>query len=105
MDFKAPAQKLGLDEYEYIELIELFLETGGRDLKGLEDAVANDNFQKAVERSHSLKGASGNLGLVEIYEKAKDIENRSRNNNLKGVEGIIKEINQHFKDIITALEK
>ena len=104
MDFKTPAEKLGLDLDEYEELIELFIETGGNDLKGLEDALMNNNAQTVVERSHSLKGASGNLGLTQIYEKAKEIENWSRDNNLKGIESSVKEIKLCFKDIITAFE-
>ena len=104
MDFKIPAQKLGLDVEEYIELIELFLETGGNDLKGFEDALANNDTQTMAERSHSLKGAAGNLGLSEIYEKAKEIESRSRDNALEGIENKVNEIKQNFKDIVAALE-
>ena len=105
MDFKISAQKLGLEVDEYIEIIELFLETGINDLNRLEHAVANNDTQKAAEHSHSLKGASGNLGLTDIYEKARDIEDRSRENNLDGVADEIQEINQDFKNILAALKK
>ena len=104
MDFNIPAERLGLDLDEYKELIELFLETGGNDLKGLEDALINNDAQTVVERSHSLKGASGNLGLTEIYEKAKEVENLSRECNLDGIEELIKEIKQYFKIIVTEFE-
>ena len=105
MDFKIPAQRLGLDVDEYIELVELFLETGVEDLEGFEYALMNDDAKTMVERSHSLKGASGNLGLFEIYEKAKDIESRSRDNNLEGIEDSIEEIKQYFKAILTEFER
>ncbi|MGD9159011.1 MAG: Hpt domain-containing protein [Desulfobacteraceae bacterium] len=104
MDFEIPAQKLGLEVDEYLELIELFIETGGNDLKGLEDAIANNDVLAVVERSHSLKGASGNLGITEIYEKAKDIEDRARYNSLDGIEETIKEIKLHLNDIIFSVE-
>ncbi len=104
MDFKIPAQRLGLDVDEYIELVELFLETGSSDLKELEDALMNNDIRKAAERSHSLKGAAGNLGFTEIYEKAKEIEKRSRDNHLEGIGDTIKEIKQSFKNIVTALK-
>ena len=103
MDFKVPAQKLGLEVDEYIELIELFLETGSNDLKGIEDALADNDARMVAEYSHSLKGASGNLGLTEIYEKARDIEDRSRDNDLDGIADVIQEINQHFKIILAAI--
>ena len=104
MDFKIPAQRLGLDVDEYVELIELFLQTGGEDLNGLENALLKNDAKTMVERSHSLKGASGNLGLVEIYEKAKDIENRIRENNFEGIEDTVNEIKQYIKNIVAALE-
>ena len=104
MDFKIPAQRLGLDVDEYIELVELFLETGVEDLEGFEYALMNNDAKTMVERSHSLKGASGNLGLFEIYEKAKDIESRSRDNNLEGIENTVIEIRQHMRNIVAALE-
>jgi len=104
MDFEILAQRLGLDVEEYKELIELFIETGGNDLKELEDALMNNDALTVVERSHSLKGASGNLGLTEIYEVAKEIENRSRDNNLEEIENSVKAIKQYFKNIITVYE-
>ena len=104
MDFEIPAQKLGLEVDEYLELIELFIETGSNDLKGIEDAMAKNDVQAVVERSHSLKGASGNLGITEIYERAKNIENRARENNLDGVEDTVKEIKLHINDIISSME-
>lgn len=103
MDFKTPAERLGLDEEEYIELVELFLETGGTDLKGLEDSLSTNDATTIVERSHSLKGAAGNLGITDIYEKAKDIESRARENNLDGIENTVEEIKKYFKDISAAL--
>ena len=104
MDFEIPAQKLGLEVDEYLELIELFIETGSNDLKGIEDAMAKNDVQAVVERSHSLKGASGNLGITEIYERAKNIESRARENNLDGVEDTVKEIKLHINDIISSME-
>lgn len=104
MDFGMLAQRLGLDVEEYKELIELFIETGGNDLKGLEDALMNNDATTVIERSHSLKGASGNLGLTEIYEVAKEIENSSRNNNLEGIENSVKAIKQYFENIIAVYE-
>ena len=103
MDFKTPAERLGLEEEEYVELVELFLETGSSDLKGLEDALSNNDATTVIERSHSLKGAAGNLGITEIYEKAKDIESRSRENNLDGIENTVEEIKKYFENINAAL--
>ena len=105
MDFKIPAERLGLEIEEYLELVELFLETGANDLKELEDAIAGNNIQAVVERSHSIKGASGNLGINEIYEIAKDIESKARDNSLEGIDDAVLKIKQYLEEIIRLLEK
>ena len=105
MDFKVLAERLGLEVDEYKELIGLFIETGRNDLKGIEDALKNNDATMVIERSHSLKGAAGNLGLTEIYEKAKGIENRTRDNNLEGIENSVKAIKEHFEYIVMAYER
>ncbi len=103
MDFKIPAQRLGLEVEEYLELIQLFLETGTNDLNGLEDAKTTNNMKAVIERSHSLKGASGNLGITGIFEKARDIENKARNNSLEGIDNAVMEIRKYFNEIVRSL--
>lgn len=105
MDFLTPAKRLGLDIEEYIELIELFLSTGDTDIGGMEKAAAAYDYAELVERSHSLKGSSGNLGLTEIYEKAKQIEINARANNLEGFDNLLLQIKQQVSIIIESLKR
>ena len=105
MDFSIPAERLGLDVDEFIELVELFLETGADDLSGLESAAADNDIQAVVERSHSIKGASGNLGLNDIFETAKDIEARARSNSLESIDSSISDIKQYLENIKNALNQ
>ena len=83
MNFVKLAEDLGLEEEEYLELIELFLESGTSDLNQLQAAIEEGDAEKAARAAHSLKGASGNLGLIELYEVAKTIEADARNNCMK----------------------
>lgn len=104
MDFLTPAQKLGLEIEEYIELIELFLSTGDTDISGMEKAAAVHDYAALMERAHSLKGSSGNLGLTEIYEKAKQIEMNARANSLEGFDNLFMQIKQQVKAISDSLK-
>lgn len=74
MDVKALGENLGLDEDEYLELIELFLDSGKSDYNGLMKAIGEKDLEKIKTFSHTLAGAAGNLGLDHIYEPAKEIE-------------------------------
>jgi len=84
MDFKELAENVGVEEEEYLELIELFIETGMSDLDTLYSAIKEKNAEKAANAAHSLKGAANNLGLMEFYEAAKKIEKQTRNDRLEG---------------------
>ena len=84
MDFLGLAERLGLEEDEFLELTELFIETGNSDLSKLQSAIEQENIQEVVKSAHSIKGASGNLGFTDIFEVAKVIEMKARENTLEG---------------------
>jgi len=83
MNFKELVENVGVEEEEYLELIELFIETGMSDLDTLYSAIKEKNAEKAANAAHSLKGAASNLGLIELYEAAMKIEEGILNNRLE----------------------
>jgi HPt (histidine-containing phosphotransfer) domain-containing protein len=74
MNFKELSQRLDLEESEYRELIDLFIETSASDLKTFHKAIKENNDEQAAWSVHSIKGAASNLGLMEVYEAARKIE-------------------------------
>jgi len=84
MDFKKFAETLGLEEDEFAELAELFLDTCIGDLEKLDAAIADGNAQEAAKAAHSIKGAAGNLGFLDLSDIAKDIEIAARNGSVDG---------------------
>lgn len=99
MDIKALADNLGLEEDEYLELLDLLVETGMVDLSKMESAVKAGDPEEAGKAAHSIKGASGNLGLMDIYELAKAIEAEIRNDNLESVKNQVKEIREKLETL------
>jgi HPt (histidine-containing phosphotransfer) domain-containing protein len=85
MNFRELAENLGIEEELYLELIELFIQTGTSDLDKVRSAVEEGNAEKAANAAHSIKGAASNLGLMEVYEVAKKIEKQTRNDRLEGI--------------------
>ncbi|MBW1670031.1 MAG: Hpt domain-containing protein [Deltaproteobacteria bacterium] len=84
MNIKELAENIGLEKEEYLELVELFVETGKSDMDKLQSAIDEKNVEKVATASHSLKGASGNLGFEEIFEVAKKINDEALEGSLKG---------------------
>jgi len=84
MNCKELAQRLGLEEEEYLELLELFVETTGSNLAKLQGGLDASDSRQVLEAAHTIKGSSANLGLMEISEAAKGIEEKARQNCLEG---------------------
>lgn len=87
MNIKEMGEKIGLDEEDYAELLELFFESGGADLAKLKAAIGEGSAEQAHEAAHSLKGSSGGLGLDKVFDLTKAIDDKAR-------EGIIDGLNE-----------
>jgi len=85
MNLKVMAAELGLEEDEFSELLTLFIEISESDLARLQDAIAAGNAEEASDAAHSLKGASANLGFMDIYAVAKGLEQKAREHSLEGL--------------------
>ena len=84
MDIEALAAGLGLDTGDYIDLINLFVETGGKDLDRVQAALDQNDFQLGARAAHSLKGASASLGLTDINQSAIALEHKLLTGDLNG---------------------
>lgn len=105
MDFKALGEQLGLDEDEYRELIDLFIESGGDDYQKLLDGVAAGDANVVRNSAHTIKGASGNLGLLEVSEVASSIEASAMENNLDDIGEAVEQLKIQFEAIQAFVQK
>lgn len=105
MSLKKRAEDLGLEEDEYMSMIELFFESGGQDLEKIEAAVAAGDAAQGHEASHSLKGSSGSLGLTDIYEQTILIDDLLRCGELDGVAEMVAGLRKSYKLLIAAAHK
>ncbi|MGD8541620.1 MAG: Hpt domain-containing protein [Desulfobacteraceae bacterium] len=85
MDISLIAEDLGLDEKDYLELLDLFLSTSRDDLETLAAAIAAGDCAQGTFAAHSLKGAAGNIGLAEFSDTARYIEEVTRRGSFDGV--------------------
>lgn len=99
MNFKELGADLGLEEDEYKELVELFAESGSSDFNTLQEAMATGDAEKVMRSAHTIKGASGNLGLTDVSETARIIEEGALNNQLADVSSAVQILKKHFEAI------
>lgn len=105
MELGKLADKLGLDVEDIIELFELYVETTASDLVELKGAIQGKDSQLAHAKAHSIKGASGNLGLDEMYNLAKEIDDRAQGNSLDGLEEMIQALEEKYNSLVKEFEK
>ncbi len=99
MNFQELAENLGLEVDEYRELIELFIDTGSVDFQKIQDGMASSDAEQVMRSAHTIKGAAGNLGLMDVSESAKIIEENATNNKLDGLEETISTLKAQFEAI------
>ncbi len=99
MNSQELAENLGLEYYEYLEIVELFLETSSLDLSELQAAIDEENTQKVAEAAHSIKGASGNIGFMDLFEVAKGVEMKARENSLEGISDSVQILKSKLDEI------
>lgn len=103
MNLKAMAQKLEMEEGEFLDMLKLFLETALSDLGHLQSAWEKEDAIETAMAAHSIKGAAANLGLTEIFDMAKTTEMEARSNRLDRVREWIRtlrtELDQMAKDL------
>jgi len=105
MTLKELGESLGLDEDEYNEMIAIFFESGSADLKKIEAAVARGDAKQGHAASHSLKGSSGSLGLIAIYEKTTIVDDKLRRGDMDGVAKMVVSLRKEYDQLVAAAGK
>ncbi|MBN1841289.1 MAG: response regulator [Deltaproteobacteria bacterium] len=99
------ARHLDLEEKEFLELAEIFLEATTSDLAKLESALSAGATEELVEAAHSIKGAAGSLGFEDMHRLAKRIEMNARQRVLEGTLGDASSIRQKLAIIAKELKE
>jgi HPt (histidine-containing phosphotransfer) domain-containing protein len=101
MNLKELALELGMEQDEMRELLVIFIESSESDLVKLKQALIEGDAKQVADAAHSIKGASANLGFMDIFSVAKNLEQEARENSL---EGLADEVHI-LKDRLSLLEK
>lgn len=102
MNIKELSESLGLEEDEYLEMLDLFLVSGGADLERIEQALRDANATGVHEAAHSLKGSAGSLCLDPLFELARAIDEKSRQGILTGLDELVRELRGRYAELATA---
>jgi PAS domain S-box-containing protein len=87
------AERLGGDEELLHEVVEIFLEEGPKQMTTLRHAIADGDAECIEKTAHSLRGELGYLGISQVSQKARELEEMGRKHDL-----------QHTAEVFAAFE-
>ncbi len=96
-------EQLGGDQSLLHEVIDIFLEEAPKHLEALHEAVAQGIAVTVENAAHTLKGELGYLGLPEISQRASQIEEMGRSNNIEGASDLLSQFEADVHGLITAI--
>lgn len=88
----------------FSELIEEFVDTLPNTLKSLQEAYANQEWERLLDEVHTLKGTGGNFGFEQITHVCRQIEMELNSNDTAPVSGLLEDLDNIYSRIQTGLE-
>lgn len=92
LDISAGIRRLGNDKRLYYNMLEKFLLNSGDTIKQLTTYIKDNDIENATLCAHSMKGESGNLGVIEVSRIAGELQNRISNKDEKITDKLLKEL-------------
>ena len=86
-------------EDSFNELIEMYITDSQNRIKSLSEACAANDSESVRREAHSLKGSSGNIGASIMAELTKQVEDKGREETLEGVDELIVQIEEEYKEL------
>ena len=89
----------------FIELLEDYMNNSEENLKAIRYAVQAKDTATVVKTAHILKGASSNIGAVNMTELSKQLEHLGREEILEGAVELIDRLDVELVEVKSDLEK
>ncbi len=88
-----------------IELLEDYMNNSEENLKVIRYAIQAKDTMTVVRTAHTLKGASSNIGAVNMTELSKQLEHLGTEETLEGAVDLIDRLDVEFVEVKSELEK
>lgn len=81
-----------------VELIDLYLEEASKLLAGMREAVAKKDALPIKQAAHSLKGSSGNLGVLQMAIMCSEVE-QMKSEDIFPIEVLVNKMEQELVQV------
>ena len=105
LDFKQMLEQLGGDEKLLQEVIEIFVDQTPIHMETLRRALAQGDAESVEKTAHSIKGELGYLGISEVTQKARVLEELGRKHDLEQAAQVFLSFELEISDIVSAMKR
>jgi signal transduction histidine kinase/CheY-like chemotaxis protein/HPt (histidine-containing phosphotransfer) domain-containing protein len=105
LDFKQMLERLGGDEKLLHEVIEIFVDQAPAHMEILRRALAQGDAELTEKTAHSIKGELGYLGLTDVTQKARELEELGRRHNLAEAARVFVSLEPEISAIVAAMRE
>ncbi|MFG0249333.1 MAG: Hpt domain-containing protein [Phycisphaeraceae bacterium JB051] len=96
---------LEVGDAEFLQdLFETYIEDAREKIQGITQAMESGDAENLGRLAHTFKGASGNIGAIELSKIAEKLQNMGYNAQLDGVEAVVNDLKELYKLVETTMQ-
>jgi len=84
--------------------IETYLDNSPKLLANIEQALSSSELEPIFHDAHQLKGGSGSLGAMQVFQLAKQMEEQAREGNAEGLDQLFAELQSAYQRVAAELQ-
>ena len=86
------------------EFISTYLDNSPRLISKIAQGLSADDTELIYHSAHQLKGGSGSIGAMGLFELAQQIEKISRAGSVENLDALLQQLQTEFEQVKTALQ-
>jgi two-component system sensor histidine kinase/response regulator len=104
-DMGKTLERLGGDKELFREVIEIFLDDVPKHMASLRRAIADGDGEAIEQTAHTLKGELGYLGILEISQKARDMEAFGQKSELRLAANLYATLEPELSEVLLSMRR
>jgi len=81
------------------EFIETYLDNSPKLIEGMSNAIPVGDFDVVTHNAHQLKGGSGSIGAMRVFQFAMQLEEDSRDGKLDNLASVFEELKVAYEQV------
>lgn len=96
-------KRIGGNQKAYIKVLQQFRRSQGQTLEEIQTAVARSDYETASKKTHTIKGAAGNLGADELFHAAAALEQAIKEGIPENIAPLMDGFREEFQTVMHTL--